>query len=39
MALVAPAATPQSLVEQALVATTADDCIVIVRDHTSANLR
>ncbi len=32
-------ATPQSLVEHALVATTADDCIVIVRDHTSANLR
>ncbi len=32
-------ATPQSLVEQALAATTADDCIVIVKDHTSANLR
>ncbi|MCW2816824.1 MAG: TldD/PmbA family protein [Nocardioides sp.] len=32
-------ATPQSLVEQALATSTADDCIVIVRDHTSANLR
>ncbi|MDO9455802.1 TldD/PmbA family protein [Nocardioides sp.] len=32
-------ATPQSLVEQALATTTADDCVVIVRDHTSANLR
>ena len=31
--------TPQSLVEQALAATTADDCVVIVRDRTSANLR
>ncbi len=31
--------TPQSLVDQALAATTADDCIVIVRDSTSANLR
>lgn len=31
--------TPQSLVEQALVSTTADDCVVIVRDTTSANLR
>ena len=31
--------TPQSLVEQALVASTADDCIVIVSDKTSANLR
>ncbi|MCD4526835.1 metallopeptidase TldD-related protein [Nocardioides sp. cx-173] len=32
-------ATPQSLVDQALAVTTADDCIVIVRDATSANLR
>ncbi|MCD4535379.1 metallopeptidase TldD-related protein [Nocardioides sp. cx-169] len=32
-------ATPQSLVEQALAVTTADDCVVIVRDATSANLR
>ena len=32
-------ATPQSLVEQALATSTADDCIAIVRDHTSANLR
>ncbi|MEO9323935.1 TldD/PmbA family protein [Nocardioides sp. C4-1] len=31
--------TPQSLVEQALVTSTADDCVVIVRDKTSANLR
>ncbi|WP_139983491.1 metallopeptidase TldD-related protein [Nocardioides litoris] len=31
--------TPQSLVEQALAATTADDCVVVVRDQTSANLR
>ncbi|WP_137295548.1 metallopeptidase TldD-related protein [Nocardioides dongxiaopingii] len=30
---------PQSLVEQALAASVADDCVVIVRDHTSANLR
>ncbi|NHC24367.1 TldD/PmbA family protein [Nocardioides sp. IC4_145] len=32
-------ATPQDLVEQALAATTADDCVVVVRDRTSANLR
>lgn len=32
-------ATPQALVEQALAATTADDCVVVVRDRTSANLR
>jgi predicted Zn-dependent protease len=32
-------ATPQSLVEHGLVCSTADDCIVIVRDKTSANLR
>jgi predicted Zn-dependent protease len=31
--------TPQSLVERALAASTADDCMVIVRDRTSANLR
>jgi predicted Zn-dependent protease len=31
--------TPQSLVDQALAASTADDCFVIVRDTTSANLR
>ena len=30
---------PQSLVEHALAATMADDCVVIVRDSTSANLR
>jgi predicted Zn-dependent protease len=30
---------PQSLVEHALAASMADDCIVIVRDSTSANLR
>lgn len=30
---------PQSLVEQALAVTVSDDCVVIVRDHTSANLR
>jgi predicted Zn-dependent protease len=34
-----PGATPQSLVEHALVSSTADDCIAIVRDRTSANLR
>jgi predicted Zn-dependent protease len=34
-----PGATPQALVEQALATSTADDCVVIVRDHTSANLR
>ena len=33
------AATAQALVEHAVAASTADDCIVIVRDHTSANLR
>ena len=31
--------TPQSLVEQGLAASVADDCVVIVRDTTSANLR
>ncbi|MEZ0581228.1 metallopeptidase TldD-related protein [Nocardioides sp. MH1] len=31
--------TPQELVERALAASTADDCVVIVRDSTSANLR
>ena len=31
--------TPQSLVEHALASSTANDCIAIVRDHTSANLR
>jgi predicted Zn-dependent protease len=31
--------TPQSLVEHALATSIADDCIVIVRDKTSANLR
>ena len=31
--------TPQQLVEHALASSTADDCIVIVRDATSANLR
>ncbi len=31
--------TPQSLVDQAVAVSTADDCIVIVRDATSANLR
>lgn len=30
---------PQSFVEHALATSTADDCIVIVRDRTSANLR
>ncbi len=34
-----PAATPQSLVEHALATSTSDDCIAIVRDGTSANLR
>ena len=31
--------TPQSLVEQGLAASVADDCVVVVRDTTSANLR
>lgn len=31
--------TPQSLVDQAVAVSTADDCIVIVHDTTSANLR
>ena len=40
MSLTLPsAATAQSLVEHALSASVADDCIVIVNDHTSANLR
>jgi len=30
---------PQDLVEHALAASTADDCVVVVRDHTRANLR
>ncbi|ANH39656.1 Putative modulator of DNA gyrase [Nocardioides dokdonensis FR1436] len=34
-----PRATPQSLVEQGLAASISDDCVVIVRDATSANLR
>ncbi|MDN4161954.1 metallopeptidase TldD-related protein [Nocardioides abyssi] len=34
-----PRVTPQSLVEHALATTIADDCVVIVRDRTSANLR
>ena len=32
-------ASPQELVEQALAASTSDDCVVIVHDTTSANLR
>jgi predicted Zn-dependent protease len=36
----APTATrPQDLVEHALAACTADDCVVVLRDRTSANLR
>ena len=31
--------TPQALVEHALATSTADDCVVILRDATSANLR
>ena len=31
--------SPQELVEHALASSTADDCVVIVRDTTSANLR
>ena len=31
--------TPQDLVEHALASSTADDCIAIARDVTSANLR
>jgi len=31
--------SPQDLVEHALASSTADDCVVIVRDKTSANLR
>ncbi|WP_244242293.1 TldD/PmbA family protein [Nocardioides seonyuensis] len=31
--------TPQELVEHALAASTSDDCVVLVRDVTSANLR
>ena len=34
-----PQATPQGIVEHALATSTADDCLVIVRDRTSANLR
>ncbi|MCL8025949.1 metallopeptidase TldD-related protein [Nocardioides bruguierae] len=41
--LITPAATgpvsPQDLVEHGLAASTADDCVVILADHTSANLR
>jgi len=39
MTQLTPQATPQSLVEHALVSSTSDDCVAIVRDHTSANLR
>jgi predicted Zn-dependent protease len=31
--------TPQAFVEQAIASTVADDCVVVVRDRTSANLR
>ena len=31
--------TPQQLVEHALATSTADDCVAMVRDSTSANLR
>ena len=34
-----PVVTPQSLVDHAVATSIADDCIVIVRDKTSANLR
>ena len=34
-----PLSTPQSLVDQAVAVSTADDCVVIVHDTTSANLR
>ena len=34
-----PRTTAQQLVEHALATSTADDCIAIVRDVTSANLR
>ena len=34
-----PRLSPQSLVEQAVAATVSDDCVVIVSDSTSANLR
>ena len=37
--LLTPPMTPQSLAEQAVATSTADDCVVIVRDTTSANLR
>ena len=33
------AVTPQELVEHALATSTSDQCVVIVRDSTSANLR
>src|SRR5688572_27245985 len=34
-----PVSTPQEIVERALATSTADDCVIIVRDTTSANLR
>ena len=37
--LLTPPMTPQSLAEQAVATSTADDCVAIVRDTTSANLR
>ena len=39
MAPQSTAMTPQSLVDQAVATSIADDCVVIVRDSTSANLR
>jgi predicted Zn-dependent protease len=39
MTQLSPGATPQSLVEQALATSTADECVTIVSDHSSANLR
>ncbi|MDO9497495.1 MAG: TldD/PmbA family protein [Nocardioides sp.] len=39
MSPTAPRTTPQSLVDQAVAVSTSDDCVVIVHDTTSANLR
>ncbi|MBS46066.1 MAG: peptidase [Nocardioides sp.] len=39
MTTTATPATPQQLVEHALATSRAEDCVVVLRDHTSANLR
>ncbi len=39
MTIATPPMTPQSLAEHAVAVSNADDCVVVVSDTTSANLR